>query len=130
MLASIQQLSYVIVLCDDIDRMKAFYRDVFSFPIEAESATTLTFRPGSVLFALRKRTRDYDGRGTGAESPGIQIAFLASSAEVDQCHEQLVEKGIKILDPPKDRAWGHRTLHFSDPEGNILEIYSDIEISS
>ena len=130
MLASVQQLSYVIVLCDDLDRMKKFYRDVFSFPVESESATGLTFRAGSVFLGLRKRTRSYDGCGTRTELPGVQLAFLVSPAEVDQCHEQLVEQGVSIVDPPKNQPWGHRTVYFADPEGNILEIYGELELSS
>ena len=126
MLASVQRLSYVIVLCDDMDRMKAFYRDLFSFPVESETATSLALRAGSVLLALRQRTRDYDGRGGGSESPGVQLAFLVSPAEVDLCYDQLVDKGVEILDPPKDQSRGHRTVYFSDPEGNILEVYAEI----
>ena len=126
MLASVKRLSYVIVLCDDMDRMKAFYRDLFSFPVESETEASLAFRAGSVLLALRKRTRDYDGRGSGTESPGVQLAFLVSPDEVDQCYDQLVEKGVKILDPPNDQPRGHRTVYFADPEGNILEVYAEI----
>jgi catechol 2,3-dioxygenase-like lactoylglutathione lyase family enzyme len=126
MLSRVDQLNWVIVLCDDLDRMKAFYRDVFSFPVANESATGLTFRAGSIFLGLRKRTRAYDGRGAGPSSPGAQIAFLVSPADVDLCHEQLVEKGVKILDPPNNQPWGHRTVYFSDPEGNILEIYGEI----
>ena len=112
MLASVQQLNYVIVLCDDMDRMKAFYRGLFSFPVDAESDTLLAFCAGSVFLALRKRTRDYDGRGAGTRSPGVQIAFRVSPAEVDQCYDQLVDKGVKILDPPTNQPWGHRTVTF------------------
>ena len=103
MLSRVDQLSYVIVLCDDLERMKAFYRDLFSFRVANESATGLTFRVGSVFLGLRKRTRAYDGRGAGPASPGVQI-----------------------LDPPNNQPWGHRTVYFSDPEGNILEIYAEI----
>jgi catechol 2,3-dioxygenase-like lactoylglutathione lyase family enzyme len=28
--------------------------------------------------------------------------------------------------PPTDQPWGHRTLFFRDPDGNVLEIYADI----
>jgi catechol 2,3-dioxygenase-like lactoylglutathione lyase family enzyme len=125
-LTPVQQLHYVIVLCEDFERMKAFYRDLFAFPIVSESTTDLALRAGSVLLALRKRTRDYDGRGVRTELPGVQLAFLVSPAEVDQCYEQLVAKGVKILDPPADQPRGHRTVYFSDPEGNILEVYAEI----
>jgi uncharacterized glyoxalase superfamily protein PhnB len=81
---------------------------------------------GSVFLALRKRTRAYDGCGAGPGSPGVQIAFLVSPDDVDACHRQLVEKGVTILDPPNNQPWGHRTVYFSDPEGNILELYAEI----
>ena len=126
MLASVGELNYVIVLCDDMDRMKAFYRALFSFPIKSETATSLVFDAGRLLLALRKRTRDFDGHGGGAASPGVQLAFLVARVEVDQCYEELVELGVEILAPPTDQPWGHRTVYFSDPEGNILEVYAEI----
>jgi catechol 2,3-dioxygenase-like lactoylglutathione lyase family enzyme len=126
MLKPVQQVTYVIVLCEDIDRMKAFYRDLFPFPVDSETDETLAFRAGSVLLGLRKRTRGYDGRGGGAESPGLQLAFLVSPADVDACYEVLLAKGIPILDPPADQPRGHRTVYFADPEGNILEVFAEI----
>ena len=126
MLTAVRQLNYVIILCEDIERMKAFYRDLFAFPIDSESATGLTFRAGSVLFSLRQRTRGYDGRGVRVELPGVQVAFLVSPPEVDLCYAQLVDKGVQILEPPTDQPRGHRTVYFSDPEGNMLEIYAEI----
>lgn len=126
MLTAVQQLNYVIVLCDDLERMKVFYRNLFAFTITSESDTTLTFRAGSVLLSLRKRTRGYDGQGIRPELPGMQLAFLVSPAEVDQCYVELLEKGVTILDPPIDQPRGHRTVYFADPEGNQLEIYAEI----
>ncbi len=126
MLTLVKQLTYVIVLCDDMERMKAFYRDLFAFEIDSESATSLAFRAGSVLLALRQRTRGYDGVGVRPELPGVQIAFLVQPDEVELCYQQLLAKGVEILDPPTDQPRGHRTVYFSDPEGNMLEIYAEI----
>ena len=126
MLTSVQQLNYAIVLCDDLETMKAFYRDLFAFPVASETETGLTFRAGGVLLSLRKRTRYYDGSGVRAELPGVQLAFLVSPDEVDLCYNQLVAKGVKILEPPTDQPRGHRTVYFADPEGNMLEIYAEI----
>ncbi|MFN8488028.1 MAG: VOC family protein [Caldilineaceae bacterium] len=126
MLTAVQQLNYVIVLCDDLVRMKAFYRDLFAFAVDSESETSLALRAGSVLLGLRLRTRDYDGRGVRPEAPGVQLAFRVSPPEVDQCYAQLVAKGVTIVDPPTDQPRGHRTVYFTDPEGNILEVYAEI----
>jgi catechol 2,3-dioxygenase-like lactoylglutathione lyase family enzyme len=126
MLTAVQQLTYVIVLCHDMTLMKAFYRDLFAFPVASESETSLALQAGSVLLALRQRTRGYDGQGVRPELPGVQIAFLVSPPEVDHCYEQLVAKGVQILEPPTDQPRGHRTVYFADPEGNMLEIYAEI----
>ncbi len=126
MLRAVKQLDYAIVLCDDLERMKIFYRDLFDFAIDSESDTGLTFRAGAVLLSLRKRTRTYDGSGTRPQLPGLQLAFLVAADEVDQCYEQLVAKNVKILEPPTDQPRGHRTVYFADPEGNMLEVYAEI----
>ena len=126
MLTAVRQLNYAIILCDDLERMKAFYRDLFAFPVVSESETGLTFRAGPVLLSLRKRTRGYDGRGVRADLPGVQLALLVSPSEVDVCYRQLVNKGVQILEPTTDQPRGHRTVYFADPEGNMLEIYAEI----
>ena len=126
MLTAVQQLNYVIVLCDDLEEMKAFYRDLFPFAVDSESDTSLALRAGSVLLGLRKRTRGYDGAGLRPELPGVQLAFLVSPAQVDECYAQLVAKGVTILEPPTNQERGHRTVYFADPEGNQLEIYAEL----
>lgn len=126
MLTAVEHLTYVIILCEDLARMKAFYQDLFGFPIETQTAESMSFRAGSVLLGLRKRTRAYDGRSIDAASPGLQLAFRVSPTDVDQCYDQLLAKGVPILDPPTDQPRGHRTVYFSDPEGNLLEVYAEI----
>ncbi len=127
MLTAVQQINYVIILCEDLARMKAFYCDLFPFALVTDAPTAVSLQAGSVLLGLRKRTRDYDGQGVRAELPGVQLAFLVTRAEVDECYAQLVAQGVEILDPPTDQPRGHRTVYFADPEGNMLEVYAEIE---
>jgi len=126
MLPHIQQLDYAIVLCDDFPVMKAFYQSLFPFPVVAEREGVLAMKAGALTLAIRKRTRSYDGVSAGIGSPGVQLAFRVERGEVDQCHAELLSREIPIVDPPTDQFWGHRTLFFRDPEGNILEFYEDI----
>jgi len=126
LLESVSGLSYAIVLCEDMDLMKAFYRELLPFPVVTETATSMSLDAGGVLLGLRLRERDYDGHGGGSASPGVQLAFLVSPEEVEVCHRQLVERGVHILEPTTDQPRGHRTVYFSDPEGNVLEVYAEI----
>jgi hypothetical protein len=41
---------------------------------------------------------------------------------VDLCAATLAKRGVTIVSPPTDQPFGHRTLFFRDPDGNVLEI--------
>lgn len=125
MLRTIRNLDYVILLCHDVERMKAFYRDVMGFPVYRDLSGWYEMRVGATLLTLRSRGRPYDGEHTqGAAS--IQLAFRVAPQEVDGCYQELRAQGVDIIEAPRDQDFGHRTLFFRDPEGNILEIYADI----
>jgi len=126
MLQAVKELSYVILLVDDLDKMKEFYLALFPFEVRGDGDTGLGFNTGKTLFSLRKRTRDYDGKGPRLDAPGVQLAFLVEPAQVDECHKALLEHGAKIVEAPTDQPRGHRTLYFYDPEHNLLEVYAEI----
>lgn len=126
MLHAVKELTYTILLVDDMAAMKKFYRELFPFEIRGESDTGLSFNPGNTLFSLRQRTRDYDGKGPRLEAPGVQLAFLVEPEQVDECYQILLDLGVEIAEPPTDQPRRHRTLYFYDPEHNLLEIYAEI----
>ena len=82
-------------------------------------------RAGAVLLTLRRRGRSYDGTKI-ADGASLQLAFRVAPEEVDACYRELIRERVEILEPPRDQDYGHRTLFFRDPEGNILEIYAEI----
>lgn len=118
-------LDYIILLCEDLARMKTFYHEVLGFPIERDWDDWIEMRAGAALLTLRRRGRPYDGPSLRG-SAGVQLAFRVAPDEVGAWHARLLEKQVEILEPPQDQDYGHRTLFFKDPEGSILEIYADI----
>ena len=127
MLKAVKDLTYTILLVDDMDAMKEFYRNLFPFQIRGEGADGLSFKPpGSTLFSLRRRTRDYDGKGPRHDAPGVQLAFRVEPNEVEECYQILLKHGVKIAEPVTDQPRRHRTIYFYDPDHNLLEIYAEI----
>lgn len=126
MLHPVKELTYAILLCDDLEAMKRFYCGLF--PVEVlqvvESAVVLGL--GSTQFVLRQRTRTYDGLGPRLGVPGVQLCFRVGPEEVEPCYQQLLAQGVAIAEPPTDQPRGHRTVYFFDPEGNLLEVYAEI----
>ena len=125
-LKTIRHLDYVILLCNDLAVMKRFYHEIMGFRVYRDLGTWCELQVGSVLLTLRLRGRDYDGEdGNGAS---VQLAFRVAPDDVERCYDELVAHSVEILEPPTDKNFGHKTLFFKDPEGNILEIYAEIPI--
>jgi catechol-2,3-dioxygenase len=125
MLQAIRNVDYVILLCQDLSRMREFYHEKLGFPIYRVLNGWIELRVGAVLLTLRERGRSYDG-AKGEDHAEVQLAFRVTPAQVDSCYAELLERRVEILEPPECSASGHKTLFFRDPEGNILEIYADL----
>ena len=124
---AVRSLDYVILLCDDLEGMKAFYEKVFGFHVEEEvPGVMIFFRVGTLFLGLRLRGRHYDGPEIETESASVQISFRVPPADVDLAFEKLRALGIGVIEKPTNQDWPHRTLFFRDPENNIIEIFADI----
>jgi catechol 2,3-dioxygenase-like lactoylglutathione lyase family enzyme len=124
---TLQQLCYVILLCDDLPLMRAFYQEVLGLPLHRDWDGWLELRAGDVLLALRPRGRPYDGPRS-SPGAGVQLAFCVAPDEVAAWWQTLAASGVEILVPPQDHAYGHRTLFVRDPEGNVVEVYAEIGV--
>ena len=81
---------------------------------------------GDNTLALARPSRTAADLPTPNGSASLQLAFKVPAPEVDQCAEELVRQGVDLLSPPTDQVFGHRTLFFRDPDGNLPEVFADI----
>ena len=103
MLRAIRAIDYIIILCQDLERMKRFYQGVFGFPLSSEGDEWIDFHVGATRLALRKRGRIYDGsppKGTAS----LHLAFQVALAQVDSCFAELQQRGVDIIEPPTNQA--------------------------
>ena len=126
-LATIRQLDYTIIFARNLPRMRRFYEDVMQFPILHELGPSwIAYRVGSNVLAITERGLMFDDAPTPLGALSVQLAFRVSPGDVDRCAAELRQTGIELISAPQDQPWGHRTLFFRDPDGNVLEIYADI----
>jgi catechol 2,3-dioxygenase-like lactoylglutathione lyase family enzyme len=90
------------------------------------SAGWIEYRVGSNTLALARPSRTAADAPVPSGSAALQLAFKVSAPDVDRCAAELVRHGVDLLSPPTDQAFGHRTLFFRDPDGNLLEVFADI----
>ncbi|MDI4233082.1 VOC family protein [Bradyrhizobium sp. Arg237L] len=124
---AIQAIDYTVIFARDMGAMRDFYERVLGFPLLRElSPRWIEYRIGNNTLALAKPSRTAADAPTPNGSASLQLAFKVSAAEVDQCADELVRQGVTLLSPPTDQVFGHRTLFFRDPDGNLLEVFADI----
>lgn len=124
---AIRAIDYTVIFARDIEAMRRFYEDVLGFPLVRElSPDWIEYRVGGNTLALARPRRTSQDVPTPTGSASLQLAFKVSAPEVDSCAEELLRQGIDLVSPPTDQAFGHRTLFFRDPDGNLLEMFADI----
>ena len=124
---AIRAIDYTVIFVRDMAAMRRFYNDILGFPLLRElSPGWIEYRVGDNTLALARPRLTAADAPTPDGSASLQLAFKVSAPEVDQCADELVRQGVNLLSPPTDQAFGHRTLFFRDPDGNLLEVFADI----
>lgn len=123
----LRNIDYTVIFVRQMTAMREFYGTTLGFPLHKElSAQWVEFRVGANLLALRGRGPMFDDPLPPVGVLSLQLAFRVAPGEVAGCAAVLAERGVNIVAGPTDQPFGHRTLFFRDPDGNVLEIYAEL----
>jgi catechol 2,3-dioxygenase-like lactoylglutathione lyase family enzyme len=123
----IRSIDYTVIFVRQMAAMREFYGTTLGFPLHRELGPRwVEFRVGSNLLALRERGPLFDDPLPPVGVLSLQLAFRVSPGEVADCADVLAQRNVHIISGPTDQPFGHRTLFFRDPDGNVLEIYAEI----
>ena len=126
-LSTIRQIDYTVIYARDLAAMRHFYENVMRFPLLRElSPRWVEYQVGSNTLALTVPGGRFDDAPTPQGALSLQLAFRVAPSMVDACAAELTAAGVPIVSPPTDQPFGHRTLFFRDPDGNVLEIYGEL----
>jgi len=127
-LRAIRALDYTVIFVRDLDAMRRFYTEVMQFEVyfELGGGSWVELRVGGNVLALTRPGGVIPDPVPPAGTACLQLAFRVRREEVDACETELRAQNVEIVAPATDQPWGHRTLFFRDPDGNLLEIYADI----
>lgn len=130
------KFTHVRLLVDDMSASVRFYRDALGMTLatggEDDAYTEFEASP-AVLSLFRKDLMSPLVGTTGlparaSAQDGVLIWFAVE--DVDALYAALTAKGLQFVAPPTDRpAWGLRTIHFRDPDGNLIEVGHSIPLS-
>ena len=122
-----RQIDYTVIYVRDMDAMQHFYGSVMEFPLQRVlSDRWIEYRVGSTTLALTVHGARFGDPPPAPGALSLQMAFRVPAQVVAECAAALEAKGIELISPLTDHPFGHRTIFFRDPDGNVLEIFAEI----
>ncbi|MBZ4322065.1 VOC family protein [Streptomyces huiliensis] len=102
----------VLLRPTDPERSRAFYGGALGLAVYREFGTgeergTVYFLGGGFL--------ELSGRAEAPPAPGLELWLQV--ADVAAAHEELRERGVRILRPPERMPWGLVEMWIADPDG-------------
>jgi len=126
-LGHIRRIDYTVIFARDMEAMRHFYETVMEFPLlRALSDRWIEYRVGSTTLALTVHGARFKDPPPAHGALSLQMAFRVAPQIVADCAAALEAKGVELISPLTDHPFGHRTIFFRDPDGNVLEIFAEI----
>jgi len=114
-----KQIFAINLIVGDLERSKAFYREVFGLAPRNELEDLALFRLKDTYVALQHDPAHENapaGEVLGLAQKGVgQFAIVVD--DVDAVRTELEAHGVTVISGPANRDWGMRTLTFADPGG-------------
>ncbi len=126
------ELNTIRLLVGDFPAELGFWRDVMGLAVgysdEAMGYAYLTAGSTTLELFSRDGFAAALGEATPVPAPvGRQAVLVFKVDDVDAAYADLVGRGATpVLGPQSRLRWGARTAHLSDPEGNLVELYSPL----
>ncbi|MBI4637159.1 MAG: VOC family protein [Candidatus Rokubacteria bacterium] len=102
---------------DRLDQSREFYVDFLGLEVAMDMGFIVTFASPSNPTAQISVIR---GNESTAPSPDLTVEV----ADVDALHARAIERGLEIVYPLTDEAWGVRRFFVRDPNGIVLNVMS------
>ncbi len=120
-----QQISFLTIGVNDLDKMKNFYKEKFEWTTIKDSDGIAFFKLNGFILGLFPANELAEDAGVPQDGQGFKRFALAinfnSEEEVNKAFDELRHKGVKIIKEPEKVFWGGYRGYIADIEDNYWE---------
>ncbi|MCH5275889.1 MAG: VOC family protein [Lachnospiraceae bacterium] len=115
------KLKNVLIVVNDIERSKAFYRDLFGLDVVLDNDGNVILTEGLVLqdAAIWK---DFIKKEILPGNHATELYFEEKDIESFVKKLEHYKEPIQYVHPLMEHTWGQKVIRFYDPDGNLIEV--------
>ena len=115
------------IVTDDVQRLAAFYaRLVDAEVVLNDYYVEVPTGAMSVGFSRRRFTEYREDQTACSHCPQhrAEIILDFQAGDVDAEYQRIDGLGVAWVTPPTTQPWGNRSMIFTDPAGNLVNVFS------
>ena len=121
------KLKNFLIVVKDIENSLKFYRDVFGLELLADNDGNMILSDGLVLQAA-SYWREFLGRDILPSSNTCELYFEENDIEGFVRRLNALYPETEYVNELMTHSWGQRVVRFYDPDGNLIEIGTPMNI--
>jgi predicted enzyme related to lactoylglutathione lyase len=98
--------------------MRAFYAETLGIRPRSDRSGFVNFQLGEARLTVAVHEEV-----NGPARDPLRIMVNLSVDGLDEMHRQLMAKGVPCLRPPEPESWGGRVATYTDPDGNVVQLF-------
>lgn len=124
------KISATVLIVQKYEACRTFYEDVLGLEILFQDDDSVGYKMADHDFLLLKINAAAQMVGDdvlSSENDAVHRVLLCVGVDdVDATYNTYTAKGVTFIKPPKSQDWGRRTAYFTDPDGNLWEIWHEL----
>ena len=118
---TVMRLKNVLIVVNDIEKSKAFYKDLFGLDVVLDNDGNMILTEGLVLqdAAIWKSFLDKD---IIPRNNATELYFEESDIEGFAKKLDEYRPPIQYVNRLMEHSWGQKVIRFYDPDGNLIEV--------
>lgn len=117
------KLKNVLIVVNDIEKSKAFYKDLFGLDVVLDNDGNVILTEGLVLQDA-KIWKKFIGKEVVPRNNAGELYFETSDIEEFSKKLEEYQEPIQYVNRLMEHEWGQKVIRFYDLDGNLIEVGS------
>ena len=121
------KLKNILIVTKDIERSRQFYHDLFGLEMVLDNGGNMILSEGLVL-QDENIWRSFLGRDITPESNSCELYFEERDIEGFVKKLEKLYPEVRYVNRLMTHSWGQKVVRFYDPDGNLIEVGTPMEV--